>query len=105
MSNQIHSQDSASDPRNEDDYDTWEYGTEPVPGDHTWKKQSESDFEKVWREMDEIEPLTPITPKEEQDAFTQEALASYREAAKSDSYMFGDYDGYQAYKDRGDVPE
>lgn len=25
------------DPRNEEDYDTWSYGTEPVPGDHTWK--------------------------------------------------------------------
>ena len=24
------------DPRNEDDYDTWDYGTEPIPGDHTW---------------------------------------------------------------------
>ena len=24
------------DPRNEDDYDTWEYGTEPLPQDHTW---------------------------------------------------------------------
>ena len=27
------------DPRNEDDYDTWEYGTEPVPGDNTWSKR------------------------------------------------------------------
>jgi hypothetical protein len=25
-----------SDPRNEDTYDTWEYGTEPLPGDNTW---------------------------------------------------------------------
>jgi hypothetical protein len=25
------------DPRNEEDYDTWSYGTEPVPGDETWK--------------------------------------------------------------------
>jgi hypothetical protein len=30
------SQDSLSDPRNEDDFDTWEYGTEPLPGDDTW---------------------------------------------------------------------
>ena len=36
MSNQTPSQDLPSDPRNEDDYDTWEYGTEPVPGDDTW---------------------------------------------------------------------
>lgn len=28
------------DPRNEDDYDTFEYGTEPLPGDHTWTKQT-----------------------------------------------------------------
>ncbi len=25
-----------SDPRNEDDFDTWTYGTEPLPGDSTW---------------------------------------------------------------------
>ena len=24
------------DPRNEDDYDTWSYGCEPLPHDHTW---------------------------------------------------------------------
>ena len=28
------------DPRNEDDYDTWEYGTEPLPSDHTWHSTS-----------------------------------------------------------------
>ena len=32
------SQDSFSDPRNEEDYDTWEYGTEPIPQDHTWRE-------------------------------------------------------------------
>jgi hypothetical protein len=25
------------DPRNEDDYDTWCVGMEPIPGDQTWK--------------------------------------------------------------------
>ena len=25
------------DPRNEDSYDTWEYGTEPLPHDNTWQ--------------------------------------------------------------------
>jgi hypothetical protein len=25
------------DPRNEDDYDTWNVGMEPIPGDQTWK--------------------------------------------------------------------
>ena len=28
------------DPRNEDDFDTWEYGTEPLPHDHTWRSTS-----------------------------------------------------------------
>lgn len=32
------------DPRNEDDYDTFEYGTEPLPGDQTWKKSDNSDL-------------------------------------------------------------
>ena len=29
-----------NDPRNEDDYSTWEYGTEPLPHDHTWRSTS-----------------------------------------------------------------
>ena len=28
------------DPRNEDDYDTWSYGTETLPHDHTWHSTS-----------------------------------------------------------------
>ena len=39
--------------------------------------------------MEEIEPLTPTV---------EDSIKSYREAAKSDSYMFGEYDGFQAYK-------
>jgi len=32
------------DPRNEEDYDTFAYGTEPIPGDHSWKhKKSPSE--------------------------------------------------------------
>lgn len=27
------------DPRNEDDFDTWSVGMEPIPGDHTWAKE------------------------------------------------------------------
>jgi len=57
---------TTADPRNEEDYDTWEYGTEPLPNDHTWEKKS---------------------------------LESYKEAAKTDAFLFGDYDGYQAYKE------
>ena len=26
-----------SDPRNEDDFNTWDVGMEPIPGDQTWK--------------------------------------------------------------------
>ena len=29
-----------NDPRNEDDFDTWDYGTEPLPRDHTWRSTS-----------------------------------------------------------------
>ena len=32
------------DPRNDEDYDTFEYGTEPLPGDQTWlKSENEPD--------------------------------------------------------------
>jgi hypothetical protein len=60
-------------------------------------------FKDVWSEMDEIEPLTPfIADKSKEynefEAFREDALRAYREAALSDSYMFGEYDGYQAYK-------
>ena len=30
-----------------------------------------------------------------------DSYASYREAAKSDAFLFGDYDGYQAFEDLG----
>ena len=49
---------------------------------------SPSELEEVWREMEEIEPLTPV----------QDALRAYREAAKVDALLFGDYDGYDAYR-------
>ena len=29
------------DPRNDEDYDTFEYGTEPLPGDETWVSPQE----------------------------------------------------------------
>jgi len=53
-------------------------------------ENEESDFEKLWWEMEDIEPLTPLT-----DA----SLEAYREAAKSDRYMFGEYNGYEAYEE------
>ena len=52
-------------------------------------QDSHSELVKTWNEMEEIEPLTPTV---------EDSIKSYREAAKSDSYMFGEYDGFQAYK-------
>jgi len=60
----------------------------------THSQDSASDFEKIWKEMDEIEPLTPLPPSELEDSYQ-----AYREAALSDSYMFGEYNGYEAYKE------
>ena len=63
MSEQTPSQDSHSDPRNEEDYDTWEYGTEPVPGDATWALDSITEAaEKGWDElMDKADqPINPF---------------------------------------------
>ena len=77
MSKKTHSQDSNSDPRNEEDYDTWEYGTEPIP------------FEEVWRKMEEIEPLTPIVDYKQ----------AYLDAAKADEETFGKYDATDAYRE------
>ncbi len=28
--------------RNSEDYDDWEYGTEPIPHDHTWTRKRSS---------------------------------------------------------------
>lgn len=46
-------------------------------------------------------PKTPSqdSPYDEFEAFREDALRAYRDAALSDSYMFGDYDGYEAYKE------
>jgi hypothetical protein len=35
--------DAWNDPRNEPDYDTYDYGTEPLPGDTTWAKTKAPD--------------------------------------------------------------
>ena len=55
-------------------------------------RSQDSNFEEIWREMDEIEPLTPL-PSEVKDSYQ-----AYIEAAKSDAFIFGDYDGYKAFK-------
>ncbi len=43
---------------------------------------------------------TPLqdSPCNESETLRDDALRAYKEAALSDSYMFGEYDGYQAYK-------
>jgi hypothetical protein len=35
--------DNPQDPRNDDDYNTFTYGTEPLPGDTTWAKTKAPD--------------------------------------------------------------
>ena len=31
----------------------------------------------------------------------KESIQAYKEAAQADSFMFGDYDGYEAYEEEG----
>lgn len=57
----------------------------------THSQDSNSDLRKVWEEMEEIEPLTPLTS-------TRDSLQAYRDAAAIDRYLFGEYDSYEAYK-------
>jgi hypothetical protein len=54
----------------------------------------DSSFEEIWKELDEREPLTPPPSKTELDDY----YASYREAALCDAFLFGEYDGFEAYK-------
>ena len=35
--------------------------------DFWYGSQDDSDFEKVWKEMDQIEPLTPVTQSQRKD--------------------------------------
>ena len=46
-----------------------------------------------------MSPKTPSqdSPYDEYEAFREDALRAYREAAKADAFLFGDYDGYKAY--------
>ncbi len=55
-------------------------------------RSQDSNFEEIWREMDEIEPLTPFSSE------VKDSYQAYIEAAKSDAFMFGDYDGYKAFE-------
>ena len=46
------------------------------------------DLDSIWEEMDNIEPLTPITNYSDLDC----CIDAYKEAAEYDDYLFGDYD-------------
>ena len=35
--------------------------------------------------------------KKDKDKETEECIKAYREAAKADAWLFGDYDGYESY--------
>ena len=58
----------------------------------THSQDSPSDLEEVWEEMEKIEPLTPSSTD------VEDSYRAYKEAALSDAYMFGEYDGYEAFK-------
>jgi len=52
--------------------------------------------------LEESNKTLPKTPSQD---LVFKSYEAYREAALSDSYMFGEYDGYKAYLDYGDIPE
>ena len=88
MSRKIPSQGSNSEPKIKLSFDgCYNYNKLKKEG----LVSEENTFEEIWREMDEIEPLTPLVSDDE------DSLEAYREAAKSDAFLFGDYDAFQAY--------
>lgn len=49
------------DPRNDDDYDTWLYGTEPIPGDGSWRVPTELTYTSTSPMLDPVNRrLAPI---------------------------------------------
>ena len=53
---------------------------------------------------EESNKTLPKTPSQDShydefEAFREDALRAYREAAKSDAFLYGDYDGYEAYRE------
>ena len=88
MSRKIPSQGSNSEPKIKLSFDgCYNYNKLKKEG----LVSEENTFEEIWREMDEIEPLTPLVSDD------NDSLEAYREAAKSDAFLFGDYDAFQAY--------
>ena len=61
-------------------------------------------FDEVWKEMDKVESLTPSHNNCKGNCKcnclkTEDVLESYRKAAKADDYLFGEYNGYEAYEE------
>ena len=48
------------DPRNEEDYDTFEYGTEPLPNDSTWAQAKGKTGRETTSACSGTTPLTPL---------------------------------------------
>ena len=46
--------------------------------------------------LEESNKTLPKTPSQD---LVFDSYAAYREAAKADAFLFGDYDGYQAFED------
>ena len=40
-----------------------------------------------------------VSPSEEYEAFREEAIRAFQEAAKRDNFLFGDYDGYESFRE------
>jgi len=43
-----------------------------------------------------------MLPKTHLQDLVSDSMAAYREAAKSDAFLFGDYDGYKAFEELED---
>ena len=48
------------------------------------------------------EESNKMLPKTHSQDLVSDSMAAYREAAKSDSFLFGDYDGYKAFEELED---
>ena len=48
------------------------------------------------------EESSKTLPKTRSQDLVSDSMAAYREAAKSDAFLFGDYDGYKAFEELED---
>jgi len=40
-----------------------------------------------------------VSLSEEYEAFREESIRAFQEAAKQDAFLFGDYDGYDSFRE------